>query len=185
MAVHSIVILGAGFSGLGTAHYLLRHTIPTLEAKSSNKTTTYKITLVTPSTHFFYKIASPRALLGKNDLLPIEKCFVPVADGFKDYPKEKLAIVYGAATAVDESKKTITIQSGDGPETSLQYNTLVLAAGSKSSTPIWSLFGGHERSVEALKEMAGLLRTAKSVVIGGGGAAGVETAGRLRNTHRH
>ena len=182
MAVHSIVILGAGFSGLGTAHYLLRHTIPTLEAKSANKTT-YKVTVVTPSTHFFYKIASPRALLGKEDLLPIEKLFVPIQDGFKDYPAEKVALVYGAATAVDESKKTIKIQSNDGPEMALQYDTLVLAAGSKSSTPIWSLHGGHEQSVQALKEMADLLRTAKSVVIAGGGASGVETVGRSRDPH--
>ena len=178
MAVHSIVILGAGFAGLGSAQYLLRHTIPALEAKDPNQTTTYKVTIVTPSTHFFWKIASPRALLGKADLLPIDKCFLPVEDGFKDYPKDKFNFIYGAAVGCDETQKILKIQSKGEPEMPLKYDTLVLAAGSRSSTPIWSLFGGHEESEKALEEMAGLLRNAKSVVIGGGGASGVETSGK-------
>lgn len=177
MEVHSIVILGAGFSGLGTAHYLLRHTIPALDAKDLNKTTTYKITIVTPSTHFFFRIASPRALLGNDDLLPVDKCFVPVEDGFKGYDKDKLTFVYGAATQVDGPRNRVTVHKSDGSEETLGYKTLVLAAGSKSSTPIWSLFGGHEQSIQALKEMAVLLKNAKSGIIAGGGAAGVETAG--------
>ncbi|KAI4163512.1 MAG: hypothetical protein LQ342_002784 [Letrouitia transgressa] len=179
MGVHQIVVVGANFSGLGTAHYLLKHTIPALE-KAKNGSTTYKLTLISPSTHFYYKFGLPR-VLASPDLIPISKAVLPIAEGFKDYPEDHFELVIGKATALDEGKKSLTVEGTYEPiETrNVSYDTLVLATGASSASPIWDLKGSHEISVAALKEMHAALPKASSILIAGGGPAGVETAGEI------
>ena len=179
MAVHNIVIIGASFAGLGTAHYLLNNTIPNLE-KANGKSTTYKLTLVSPSTHFYYKLASPR-LLASPDLIPLSKAFLPLKDGFKEYAPDRFELVIGEATAVDEEKKAVSVTDtyGSSKVTTVPYATLILATGATGTSSIWNLKGSHENSVNALKEMHAALPKAKTVLIGGGGPAGVETAGQF------
>lgn len=175
MTVHDIVVVGANIAGIGTAHYLLKHTIPALEAQ--NHSTTYKLTLISPSTHFFWKIAAPR-VLASPDLIPISKTFVPIADGFKTYSPEKFALVLGTATALDEDRKTLTIAPlPPSTTTSVSYSTIIIATGTTSTSALWTLHGSHEESVTAFQKMHKALPAAATILIAGGGPAGVETAG--------
>jgi hypothetical protein len=79
--VHNIVVLDGSLGGSSVAHYLLRHVVPHLNSASSYHT--YKVTLVSPSTHFFFKVGAPRALTTAD--IPPEKSFYSIPDVFKDY----------------------------------------------------------------------------------------------------
>ena len=176
MGEHSIVVVGANFAGLGTAHYLLKHTIPTLA--KANSATSYKLTLISPSTHFYYKIAAPR-ILASPDLIPLSKALLPIQDGFREYSSDQFELVIGKATAVDERVKSLTVEGTYEPinTTSVKYDTLILATGASSTSAIWNLQGSHEITLAALKELHDALPNASSILIAGGGPAGVETAG--------
>ena len=176
MAVHNMVVVGANFGGTGVAHYLLRHTIPALEAQN-NQTTTYKVILISPSTHFFWKIGAPR-VLSKPDQIPFSKAFLPLDDGFKQYSSEKFTLVLGSATALDEERRVVTVEPrAPASTTSVSYDSLVIATGTTSTSPLWTLHGSHEATVKAMEEVHQLLPKASTILIAGGGPAGVETAG--------
>ncbi|KAI4233031.1 MAG: hypothetical protein LQ352_008287 [Teloschistes flavicans] len=180
MAVQSIVVIGASYAGLATAHYFLKHTIPSLEKTNNTK---YKLTLISATTHFFHKVGAPRAL-ASSDLLPISKIFIAIEDGFKTYDPEHFQLVIGEAKSIDEANKTISVSpTYDSPTTntpkSIPYSTLILATGASSESPLWSIPGSHEKTIAALKATQSALSTAKTVLIAGGGPAGVETAGEI------
>ena len=174
MAVHDIVIVGASFAGMGTAHYILRHTIPKL--KASNDGQTYKVTLISTTDQFFYKIGAPRTVASP-DLLPVSKLLIPLADGFKDYPANHFELVIGTASAVDEDKRTVTVKRKDGATTAVSYNSLVCATGSKSKSPLWTLHDDPQQSIDEFKLFHERIPKADSILVVGGGPAGVETAG--------
>ncbi|KAL8977951.1 MAG: hypothetical protein Q9177_006526 [Variospora cf. flavescens] len=178
MAVHNIVVIGASYAGLGTAHYLLRHTIPALE--KANSTTKYKLTLISAATHFYHKIGAPR-FLASPDLIPLSKAFLPISDGFKRYDEDHFELVIGTATALDEAEKTITVSDtyGSASPRTVTYSTIVLATGSSSESPLWSIPGSHEDTIASLKAMQSALPNAKTVLIAGGGPAGIESAGEI------
>ncbi|KAL8955396.1 MAG: hypothetical protein Q9183_006666, partial [Haloplaca sp. 2 TL-2023] len=179
MAFHNIVVIGASYAGLGTAHYLLKHTVPSLE-KASQDSTKYKVTLISATSHFYHKVAAPR-LLASPDLIPLSKAFLPIEDGFKDYDSQHFELVIGEATSLDETSKTITISNtyGTPNKTPITYSTLILATGASSSSDLWHIPGSHEKTISALKSIQSALPTATTVLIAGGGPAGVETAGEI------
>ena len=74
-AMNNIVILGGSFAGISTAHRVL---------KQAGKTAPFKITLVSPNTHFYWSMASTRGLVPGQ--ISEEELFRPIADGFKQYP---------------------------------------------------------------------------------------------------
>ncbi|KAI4131124.1 MAG: hypothetical protein LQ347_003108 [Umbilicaria vellea] len=170
-----MIIVGANFAGISVAHYLLRHTIPKLEAV--NNSTSYKITLVTPSSHFFWKIAAPRAVADPK--FNLERIFLPIADGFEDYPADHYAFVQGTVTSISAQHRTLTVALESSSETTLSYSTLIIASGAKSSSPLWAFHGTHSVTASVLEKYRHALPEAKSILIAGGGAAGVETAGEI------
>ena len=180
MGSHNIIIVGANFGGIGVAHYLLRHTIPLLESQN-HKSTTYKVTLISPSTHFFFKIAAPRIVVDST-LNTESKGFQPIANGFKEYPSDRFALLVGSAVGLDEAQKIVTVEPPKpSAVTSVAYDTLVIATGTTSTSALWTLHGSHEKTVNAFKDLHQSLPSANSILIAGGGPAGTETAG---NAHR-
>ncbi len=173
MAVHDIVIVGASFAGLSTAHYLLRHTIPKLEASNSGQT--YKLTLVSTTERFLFKVGTPRTIAAPN-LIPVEKVLLPIADAFKNYSADHFRLVIGTACGADNQNKTVSV-SGGGGSTAISYATLVIATGSQTSSPLWTLQDDYRETDAELKKIHTALQKASTVLVAGGGPAGVETAG--------
>ncbi|MCJ1251502.1 hypothetical protein MMC30_008736 [Trapelia coarctata] len=173
---HEFVILGGHFSGLSVAHYLLRHTIPFLSKLDSS--ITYHVTIVTPNTHFYWKVGVPRAMVGP-DLIPLSDMFVPIADGFKEYSSDRYSFVQGSAVGLEPEKKTVNVELVSGGTRTMNYSTLIVATGTTASTALWSIIGSHENSINALKEMHKALPSAKTILIAGGGPAGTETCGEI------
>lgn len=67
----------------------------------------------------------------------------------------------------------------EGEKSFIPYYALIIATGTSTPTPATSYHGDHKKSIAALDDMSKRLNDAKSVVIGGGGPIGVETAGEI------
>jgi NADH dehydrogenase FAD-containing subunit len=63
-----------------------------------------------------------------------------------------------------------------------KYDILIIATGSRSASPgPWKTsLKGYDDTVKGLHEMQEAVGKAKTIVVGGGGATGVETAGELK-----
>ena len=173
---NEIVVLGASFAGLATTHYFLKHILPILKSKGDGN---YHVTLIDSSTHFFWRIASPRGMVSK-ELAPDSKNFLPITDGFKQYSASDFAFTQATATAWDPKARTVTINLAGSQETrTINYYALIVATGTRTPTPLTSLHGDHTTSQKALGDMNEKLAHAKTIIVGGGGPAGVETAAEV------
>ena len=183
-SIHNIVILGASFAGLGVAHGLLK-AIPSLQSQTKKN---YKVTLVANSTHFWWSIGAPRAMLkpypNSND-----DSFIPISKGLSQYPPEQVEFVHAEITGLDTDKREVFYQLKDEKEnlaqaiSNIHFDTLVVATGSTGPSPIYSLHGSHIPTLHAYKDIQTRLPSAKSILVVGGGSAGTETAGELGYLH--
>lgn len=201
-----IVILGASFAGLSVAHNLLNNVFPHLQ--TFDGAPNYRVVLVGPSSHLYWNIAAPRALVS-SELVPFDEMFSPVKKGFENYSPEEFIFIQGTAGLIDTATKQVTItlatrpaadlpaadhresvvsttpSEKPGPRTkgsvvkTLTYHALIFATGSSADSPLLSLHGPHEKTLAALDGFHKRLRNANSIVVVGGGASGVETAGQL------
>ncbi|KAL2075049.1 hypothetical protein VTL71DRAFT_8829 [Oculimacula yallundae] len=172
MSTHEILILGGHHSGINVAHYLLRHVVPKLTKVTP--LTSYHITIVTPNTEFFWNIASPRLIVNET-LIPEEKVFLPIAKEFAPYDAALFAFVKGKATALDPESRTVSVSNSQ----KITYNSLVIATGAHYVSPAWQVNDSEEVSKSEISTLRTALKGGKSVLIAGGGAIGVETAGEV------
>lgn len=184
----NIVILGGGFAGMGMAHYFMKHMYPTLKKDAENAT--YRLIIVDQATQFWWHIAAPRQLVAQK-LMPQNKTFFPLEDGFKQYGPDKAIISFMQAqpTSVDTEARTVTIKANSASASAadntpahtetITYHALILATGTRTPTPLTSFHGDHTLTTRALDEMNSRLNAASSVVISGGGPIGVESAGEI------
>lgn len=169
-ATKDIVILGGSYGGVSTAHYLLKHAISNLPD--------HRIVLVSPSTQIICRPACPRAMIS-DELLPQEKLFVNISAVFEQYPKDKFKFFHGVATSVSRSDRTVTISSHDGSNEALNFHALIVATGVSTPSPLLSFNRDENFLRESWHSFRRSLSGAKSIVIAGGGPAGIETAGEL------
>jgi NADH dehydrogenase FAD-containing subunit len=199
----NIVVLGASFAGLSIAHALLDTTLSQLRTTSTAPN--YRLILVSPSTHLYWNIGAPRALVASG-LIKQDDLFIPIEPGFQRHKGLIYAIIQGRAVTWDNSARTIEVEllssaaekrysqlsatSGtqkrksnpmsDAPRTqTIPYHALILATGSSAHSDLLSLHGPHTDTVAALTAMHSKLAAAKSIIVCGGGPSGIETAGQL------
>ncbi|KAK3074694.1 hypothetical protein LTR53_002701, partial [Teratosphaeriaceae sp. CCFEE 6253] len=171
----NVVVLGASYAGLRAAHYILRYVIPQLP---SDGNATYRLLLVDPSTKWYARHAAPRAATGK-DTIPYDRIFLDIEPGFAQYGNQ-FSFIHGKATAWDSDERSITVAKVDGGSIVLPYHALVLATGSKTDSPLFTAQAdGYEKIQAALDAFHKQLASAKRIIITGGGATAVETAGEL------
>ncbi|KAF2791428.1 FAD/NAD(P)-binding domain-containing protein [Melanomma pulvis-pyrius CBS 109.77] len=174
-SVHEIVILGGNFAGVDLVHHLQRQVLPLLKKAAGQ--TKFHISLVSPNTHFFFKVAAPRALINTT-LISEEKIFKSLAEGFKQYG-ESVTLVRGKAAGLSPETRSVSVELVGGGSQQLKYDTLFIATGTTSTSPLWTLHDDHQASLDALHKLHAALPNAKTVLISGGGPVGVETAGEI------
>jgi apoptosis-inducing factor 2 len=164
----TIVILGASFAGLKIAHALLKTTAPAVKG--------LKVILVSPTTHAYFNLAAPRAIIPGQ--IPDEKILAPIEPAFSKYPSSSFEFVIGAAQSVDPASKKVEIKTESGLRT-VAYDTLVVTTGSNTGSMPWKASGSYNQFLEVLHDTQEKVKKAKSIVVGGAGVTGVETAGEL------
>ncbi|KAF2097859.1 FAD/NAD(P)-binding domain-containing protein [Rhizodiscina lignyota] len=169
----NIVILGGSYGGISTAHYLLKHAVPKLP-----DTELYRIIIVSAASQAMDRPACPRALIS-DEMFPQEKLFVSIPEQFKQYPKDSFRFVHGRATELDHINRTVSVSIADGGTEMIAFHALVIATGASTSSPLLGLNRDEEFLRTSWATFRKALPTAKSIVIAGGGPAGVETAGEL------
>lgn len=181
ITVREIVIVGGGVAGISLAHHFLRQTLPALAEGLGQS---YHITLVSPSSHFYWKVAAPRVLVDPNPSLP--EPFVAIADGFQEYPESQFTFIQARATDLDEKARALHVQLANTSEfVSVEYDSLVIATGTTTHSPLFSSTETHAETKRVLGEMQNRLRDAQSILVAGGGPTGVETAGELGAMRQH
>ncbi|KAK3373713.1 putative FAD binding protein [Lasiosphaeria ovina] len=166
-----IVVLGAGLAGTPIAHYLLKH----LAAKVVGG---LKVILVSPNTHFFANIPSVRAILP--DMIPESEIFIPIAPAFAHYPAGQFEFVVGKAEQLDPGSNSVTVRENNGGVRQINYDDIVIATGSafKEGMPLKNL-STTEETKQSLLAWSERIKAAKSIVVAGAGATGIEIAGEL------
>lgn len=184
MSTHDIVILGASYSALGAGHGVLKQ-LPAL-AKKTGKS--YKVTFITNSTHFWFSVGAPRAML-KQYPKDIMDSFIPVKSGFEQYSSELYEIVHAEITGLETGKREVSYKLKDDRDVfisdtkTIHFDTLLIATGSKGPSPLYSYHGSYLPTLQAYKDVQARLPKAKTVLVVGGGSAGTETAGELGYLH--
>ncbi|KAH7156698.1 hypothetical protein EDB81DRAFT_787716 [Dactylonectria macrodidyma] len=169
----TVVIIGAGFAGIGTAHKLLKYTTP--------KVKDLKVILISPSTHHYWNIAAVRGILP--DEIGDEELFHDIQNGFDKYSKDKFEFILGTATGIDTASNSIQVDVANHAKT-ITYTQLVIATGSSYPGQLpFTTVGTYEDSLGALHSLQKNVRDAKSIVIAGAGPTGVETAAELGYTY--
>ncbi|TFK64763.1 FAD/NAD(P)-binding domain-containing protein [Pluteus cervinus] len=172
----NIVIIGAGFAGLATFNALS----PKLAPKKYDDT---NLILITSRPFFTHLPATLRMLVTAEGKLE-EQVLMP----FPEKPKGKGEIITGtvvriqpASSSGDEANPTTVgglVVLEDGKE--IPYSILVLATGTT-----WSGMLNFANSKEEITQHANEWREkfseAKSIVLAGGGAVGVELAGEIKD----
>jgi len=191
----NICILGASYSGLATCQRIYRELLPQL--KSYNKHFSYRITLVSPSTHLYWNISAPRAIVSQS-LISHDTSFVPIHDGLEGFRDENFEFVQGSVIDLDTNNCCVIVDCplprsktpavNDDPfmtpglpsqQRVIKYHALVVATGTTAHSSLLSLRGPHEGTMAAIDNLQAKLPTAESIIIAGGGPSGIEIAGQI------
>lgn len=166
----TVVILGAGFTGIAIAHKLLKYTLPKLPD--------LKVVLVSPSTHFFWNVAATRGVIPGE--FTDEELYIPIEQAFAQYKPGSFEFVQGLAEDINITGNSVRIEMIDGSRKHLGYDQLVIATGSRLASGLpFKLIGSYKETLSAWKELQKKIGEAKSIVISGGGPTAVELAAEL------
>ncbi|OAA77917.1 FAD-dependent pyridine nucleotide-disulfide oxidoreductase [Akanthomyces lecanii RCEF 1005] len=158
---HNIVVIGASFAG----HYAAR-----ILARSLPPDSKYRVVVVEPNSHFQFTWVLPRfcVIPGGHE----HKAFVPYGK-YADAVDGALHWIKDRAARITESE--VVLQDGDE---SIPYEYLVIATGAAVQSGLPSRVNNTEKTegVKLLQAMQQRIAQADTVVVVGGGAAGVEVA---------
>lgn len=166
----TVVILGAGWAGLPLAHKLLKHTLP----KLSN----LKVILISPNSHFFWNVAATRGVIPGE--IPDDQLFLPIQPGFDRYASDSFEFVLGKADGIDPAGNIVNVTLNSGAERGILYDHLVIATGSRLASNLpFKPIGSHDDTIAAWHGLKEQVKHARSIIVAGAGATGVEVAGEL------
>ncbi|EHK44202.1 hypothetical protein TRIATDRAFT_87269 [Trichoderma atroviride IMI 206040] len=157
----NIVIVGANFAGYRVAQII---------AKNLSPRSPYRVVVVEPNSHFHFTWVLPRFCVVKGHE---HKAFIPyggyldgVIEGSYRWIQDKV---------IDIDRTTVRLQ---GSEESIPYEFLVIATGAGVQDGLPSRVNCTEKTegIKRLQSMQNRLESANTVVVVGGGAAGVEVA---------
>lgn len=174
-AEKNIVILGGSFAGISAAHYILRHVRSRMPYKAS-----YQVVIVSASSQGMCRPACPRALIS-DDKFPQNELFLNIPQLFQQYIYERNSyrFIQGTATELDHTNRTVSISFPTGHTVKIDFYALVIATGASTPSPLLGLTRDSDFLRTKWAEFRKALPTAKSIIIAGGGPAGIETAGEL------
>ncbi|KAJ4363522.1 hypothetical protein N0V83_009817 [Neocucurbitaria cava] len=177
----NIVILGASAAGLQATHYILKHILPGLKAKKDAK---YHVYCIAPSPHYYFRIASPRVATSTT-LMAAKDIIFDLHEQFKQYSPNDFTFIEASASGLSTSGRTVSYRSNKGSqEEYITYHALIVATGSKTYFPAFSSNTPIQETLDAIASTNEKVKSAKSIIIVGGGPTAVEFAGEV-GEHRN
>jgi NADH dehydrogenase FAD-containing subunit len=162
----NVVVVGGGFAGSAIARSLSAKLDPSK----------HSLTLVNNRPFAIHNLGGARMTVSDHDrlediaLIPYDKVFI----------NQNGSLIVGRVTAIDknggEKGGIITLKSGE----TIPYDVLVLAPGSAWSSALAFPDGGDE-VVNFIRQWRSKYEKAKHIVLAGGGAVGIETAGEIKD----
>lgn len=156
-----VVVVGGNIAGINTAK--------ALESKG------FAVTILEPrefawiSFAAFRASASPDSSWSKRMTVPLDRIL------------KRGKVVRGTATGVNPTEKTVSYTDAQGAEGSLSFDYLVIATGATFATPFQPVSNDKAAAQAGLIALGETIRSAKNVVIVGGGPCGLEFAGEIRD----
>lgn len=170
----NIVVIGASAGGLPSSHYILKHILPALKSKGDAK---YHVYVINPSSHYYFRNASPR-VAASTTLMGTEKVLYDLHEGYAQYSKDDFTLIEAAATGLDISSREVLYRRSKATDDErLSYFALVVATGSKTYHPAFSMSVDSQATLEAIKWTNEKVASAKDIIVVGGGPTAVEFAG--------
>jgi NADH dehydrogenase FAD-containing subunit len=162
----TIVIVGASFAG---------HHVARLIAGQLSPRSTYRVVVVEPNSHFHFTWVLPRFCVIKGHE---DKAFIPYGKYVRCLPG---VVDWIQDRAVDVSETHVVLEKGEA----IRYDYLVIATGSGLKTGLPSRVNATEKGagVELIRAVQSGIEAAETVVVVGGGAAGVEVATDARDMY--
>ncbi|KAK9441680.1 Pyridine nucleotide-disulfide oxidoreductase, NAD-binding domain protein [Metarhizium brunneum] len=163
----TIVIVGASFAG----HHVARLVAGQLPPRSR-----YRVVVVEPNSHFQFTWVLPRFCVVKGHehkaFIPYGK-YVECLPGVLEWVQDRAASVDGTHVRLEKSGESI------------RYDYLVVATGSGVRTGLPSRVNAAEKrvGVALLRGIQSGIEAARTVVVVGGGAAGVEVAADAKDLY--
>lgn len=169
----TVLILGGSLGGLAVAHQLLKKTRPYVKH--------LRVILVSKNSHFYWCLASVRAVVP--DLVQDSQILQPIEPGLRQYPEGSVQFIIGTASSIDVTERRVRVSAHDTPDREIKYDYLVVATGAEAAARDmpWKASGSYEECLSSLHRTADRIRTAEHVVVGGGGATGVELAAEIKH----
>lgn len=111
---------------------------------------------------------------------PNEAVFTPIAPEFAQYPKDSWELVTGKAEALDADTNQITVKTNAGASRTIPYDALVIATGSRDRNAMpWKGLDTTEETKASLDTLRAQIKSAKSILVAGGGSTGIELVGEI------
>ena len=178
----NIVVLGASAAGLQSTHYIMKHILPAL--KKSKTDAKYHVYLLNPTSDWWFRIASPR-VAASTTRMSSEQILFDIPSGLKQYSSADITFIEASATGLSEATRSVTYRrAGASSEETLAYHALVVATGSRTYHPAFSMGSDVRTTLDSIKLTNEKVNTAKDIVIVGGGPTAVEFAGEVAE-HRN
>ncbi|KAH7212070.1 histidine phosphatase superfamily [Fusarium oxysporum] len=164
-----IVTIGGSFASVRTAHKFL-------QGMQNKNAGSYKVTMISRDSHFFWNLAMPRAIIPGT--IPDDNLFQAIAPGFTKYG-DKFELIVGTATGIDINNKQVKVYKA-GQETFISYDYLLIGTGSstKAESPFKSR-GSTDATRDYVHAYQKGVGEAHSIIVAGAGPTGVEVAGEL------
>ncbi|KAI0468381.1 hypothetical protein F4859DRAFT_524630 [Xylaria cf. heliscus] len=164
----NIVVVGASFAGNRVAQLLTTCLPPN---------SPYRVIVIEPNSHFQFSWVLPRLCVVEGHE---HKAFIPYGGNVHDDPVGVLRWVRDRVVGVTERSVQL-LDSGEA----IPYDILVIATGSGVEKGLPSRVNATDKrqGMELMRHMQQKIKTAGTVVVVGGGAAGVEIATDAQNLY--
>ncbi|OJJ43197.1 hypothetical protein ASPZODRAFT_103576 [Penicilliopsis zonata CBS 506.65] len=161
-SLKNVIVVGGSFVGRTTAQEIAR-VIPT----------THRVLLIEPHTHFHHLFTFPRfAIVPGHE----HKAFIPYSGLFAAVPNPTAHSVVTARVVSVHENKTLTLDREWQGSRQISFEYLALATGTRLAEPAGMKDDDKASSVAYLQRHQADIKNAKSILIAGGGAVGVQMA---------
>lgn len=185
-----LVVIGASYGGLWSVEQISKLNLE------------LEIVLISPASHFFFNLSSPRVLI---EIEKLDKLFFPVEKVLKSRCKGEVEFIQAKVTDVDMDRQTIRYVGersrrereqkhqdlgSDRDESKLEdlldisYDYLIISSGTRGNISGFQANDvSHQDSIDCLNHLHSQLQWLQNIAVIGGGPTGVEVATEIKGTY--